>query len=343
MSVKLPGVRGRSNKVHNNQTKTKLNEKGFTTMAFVIIPDTGCDLTKDLRERFGIEDYTRGIMYFPDGHEEFSSLDWEKFTAEEYFTSMKGRNVLYKTASVPVGEYERVFEKYLSQGIDVLSISLSSGLSTSYNESLNVAKDMMAKYPGRTIKCVDSMRYSTALALLVIKACEKKSAGASLEETFDFIEGFKKNIHQMGFMDDLFFLTKTGRVSNFKALMGTMVGVTPLADFNAKGMSEVLTKAKGRTPAIKATIEYMKAIITDPQDQIIFVAHTLRKEHAQMLVDLIKKEFNPKEVILNDVGMACGANIGPGLCSAYFIGKPMSETMEEERALLTECVAKTKK
>lgn len=312
-------------------------------MSFVIIPDTGCDLTKDLRERFGIEDYVRGVIYFEEDKAEMSSLDWEKMTAEEYYKSMKSLKAPYKTASVPIGEYERVWSKFLEQGHDILSISLSSGLSTSYNESLIVAKDMMAKYPGRTIKCVDSMRYSTSLALLVIMACEKKNSGASLEETVAYIEKEKTTIHQMGFMDDLKFLTKTGRVSNFKALMGTLVGVTPLADFNSKGMSEVLCKAKGRPAALKATIEYMKKIIVNPENQIIFVAHSLRKEHAEQLVADIKATFKPKEVILNDVGMACGANIGPGLCSAYFTGKPMSESMEEERAILAQCVEATKK
>lgn len=312
-------------------------------MSFVIIPDTGCDLTKDLRDRFGIEDYVRGVIYHQDGHDELISLDWDKITPEEYYQSMKGHNVLYKTASVPFAEYERAWGKYLEQGIDVLAISLSSGLSASYAEACNYAKDMMAKYPGRTVKVVDSMRFSTSLALLVMMAAEKKNSGATLEETFDYIEEKKKTIHQMGFMDDLFFLTKTGRVSNFKALMGTLVGVTPLADFNNKGMSEVLTKAKGRPQAVKATVEYMKRIIVAPEEQVVFVAHSLRKEHAEMLVDLIKKEIKPKEVILNDVGMACGANIGPGLCAAFFTGKPMSETMEEEKAIITECVAATKK
>ena len=46
---------------------------------------------------------------------------------------------------------------------------------------------------------------------------------------------------------------------------------------------------------------------------------------------------------MNDVGMACGASIGPGLCSAYFIGKPMSDNCEEEKAILNEIVANLKK
>ena len=312
-------------------------------MSFAIIPDTACDLDKKLRDRFGIEDYMRGTIYYPDGHSELISLDWEKMTPDEYYSSMKGHNALYKTASVPMGEIKEVFEKHLNKGEDILSISLSSGLSTSFNETELVAKELREKYPERKILCVDSLRYSTALALLVIKGCEKRNEGASIEETYEYLNDLKWSIHQMGFMDDLYFLAKTGRVSNFKAFFGTLVGVAPLADFNKKGVSEVLAKAKGRKQAVKATIEYMKKIIVDPEDQIIFIAHSLRKEFADMLAEDIKETFHPKEIIMNDVGMACGASIGPGLCSAYFIGKPMSDNCEEEKAILNEIVANLKK
>ena len=44
---------------------------------FAIITDSSCDLTQDLRERFGVEDYLRGILVFPDGHQDRADLDWK--------------------------------------------------------------------------------------------------------------------------------------------------------------------------------------------------------------------------------------------------------------------------
>ena len=135
-------------------------------------------------------------------------------------------------------------------------------------------------------------------------------------------------------MDDLFFLVRTGRISNVKAFFGSLVGVNPMADFNEKGVSEVLAKFKGKKAALDAVIKYMKGTITDPENQIIFVAHSNRPEAAEKLAAMIKAEFNPKEIIINTVGMACGANIGPGLCAAFYEGKPISHDMAEEKALM---------
>ncbi len=309
---------------------------------FVIIPDTSCDLTKDLREKYNIPDYLHGILYYPDGKEELSSLDWENISAKDYYDSMKGRKALYKTATPLVGEVYEVFEKYLKQGKDILSISLSSGLSSIYENNVKVASDLMEKYPDRKIICIDSMRYSTALALLIMEASKKQAEGCSIEEVADYINETKHTIHQIGSMDDLFFLVKTGRVSNFKALFGQMVGLNIIADFNQHGMSEVIGKIKGQRDAIDAFLEYMKQTAVDIENQTVFVAHTNREAAAKLLRDKIKERFNPKEIILNTVGTACGATIGPGLCAAFYKGRPTSKDMVCEKDIMEKIIESQK-
>lgn len=305
-------------------------------MSFVIIPDTSCDLTRPLRDRFDIPDYIKGVVYFPDGHSEYADLDWDHHSPTDYYKSMSGRKMIYKTACAPAGDILEVFEKQFKAGNDILCITLSSALSGTYQTCEMVKNQLLEKYPERKIICVDSMRYSTALSLLLILASQKKAEGATLEETADYIEKIKHRIHQIGPMDDLFFLCKTGRISNFKAFFGTLVGINPMADFNRKGLAEVLGKCKGKKAALDAVIKYMRATIENPQEQIIFVAHSDRLAAANLLREMIIKEFNPKEVIINDIGMACGASVGPGLCAAYYYGKEISEDMEPEKAIMKE-------
>lgn len=305
---------------------------------FVIIPDTSCDLTKDLREKYGITDYLHGILYHPDGREEILSLDWDTMTPKQYYDSMKGRKALYTTATPQLGEILEVFEKHLKEGKDVLSISLSSGLSASYSNCVKIAQELKEKYPNQKIICIDSMRYSTSLALIVIEACIKRNEGMSIEEVADHINKIKNTIHQIGSMDDLFFLVKTGRVSNFKAFFGQMIGLNIIADFNEKGMSEVIGKIKGQRDAIDAFIEYMAETAVDIQNQTVFVAHSNRESAAKLLAEKIRERFSPKEIILNPVGAACGASIGPGLCAAFYQGKPISKDMVDEKTLMDKII-----
>ncbi len=305
---------------------------------FVIIPDTSCDLVRSLRERFGIDDYISGYVYFPDGRSETSDLDWEKYNPKDFYESMTDKKTIYKTACAAVGEIMETLEKYLKNGKDVLCITLSSGLSGTYQTCEIVKNDLAKKYPERKIFCIDSLRYSTAIGLLAIMAAQKRAEGASLEETVQFIEENKHSIHQIGPMDDLFFLCKTGRISNFKALFGTLVGINPMADFNRNGLSEVLGKFKGKKAALSAAIEYIRETITDPENQILFVTHSNRPAVAETMKEMIIKEFSPKEVIISNVGMSCGASIGPGLCAAFYKGAPVSEGLEREKAIMNKII-----
>ena len=310
---------------------------------FVIIPDASSDLTRELRERFHIPDYVRGTFYMPDGTEATADLDWELMDPVTFYKSMSGpQRVLYKTATAQRKNILKTYEKQLMAGKDILAVTLSSGLSGTNQVCRKIAEELMEKYPERKIVVVDSLRYSTALSLLVIMASQKQQEGATLEETAEYLEQNKHRIHQIGPMDDMFFLVKTGRVSNFKAFFGTLVGINPMADFNRKGMSQVLGKFKGKRNAFDAVIEYVRGTIENPQDQIMFVAHSNREQAAEVLAQRIREEFNPKELIINHVGMSCGASIGPGLCAVFYHGREVSEDMVEEQALMNRIIENQK-
>lgn len=301
---------------------------------FVIIPDSSSDFTKDLRDRFGVPDVLRGMVYFPDGHAEACDVDWEKYNPKDFFESMRSKKVIYKTATAPTGDIKTLFEKHLKEGKDIISLSLSRALSGTHSLCEMAKKELLKQYPDRKIYCLDSNGYSGSMVVLIIMALKLKEQGASIDEVAQYIEKTKYCIHQMGSMDDLFFLVKTGRISNFKAFFGSLMGINPMADFNREGLSQVIHKFKGKKAAFDATLEYIKKTIIDPQDQIIVVCHSNREQQAQLLAQRIRDEIKPKEVIINHIGMSCGPSIGPGLCAAYYYGTEISEGLENEQKIM---------
>jgi len=301
---------------------------------FAIIADSSCDLTKDLRKRFGVDALIRGIVYKPDGTQILADVDWETITPENYYRSMQGRKVLYKTATPPIGEIREVFEKFLKDGRDILSISLSTGISGTFQIVQNTANELLQEYPDRKIICVDSLRYASAEGLLVSLACQKRDSGAKIEETAEYLNTIKHTIHQIGPLDDLFFCAKTGRITNAQAFFGTLIGVNSFADFSNKGLSAILGKVKGKRAAFDVTVEYVKKTIKNPKEQIIFIAHSDREENAKLLAQELKNTLNPKDVIINPIGMSCGSSIGPGLYAAYYLGDPISDDEVSERKIM---------
>lgn len=305
---------------------------------YVILTDSSTDLTKDLRERFGIDDYLPGNITFPDGHNEDSTLDWESISPQDFYTSMS-KDSMYSTGIKGLEVQEAFFEKYLEQGKDILNISLSHALSNTYDSCRKAASNLQEKYPDRKIICVDSLRYSGGDGLLCSLAGDMKKAGKTIDEVAQWLEENKHRCHQTGTVDDLKFLAKMGRCSNVSAFMGSLINIKPIAEFNRDGMNQIITKVTGYKKLFSAMIEYMKATI-EPEPKRIFVSHTYRKAQWLQIQELIKENFPTAEIIPTTVCMANGSSIGPGMVVAFYMGKEISEGLVEETKILEDIKAK---
>ena len=300
---------------------------------FVIIADSSCDLTKEQRARYGVADYIPGVLTHPDGRSDHADLDWENISYEKFYGSLKSKNVFFKTAAPSPAFVAEHFEKYLSECSDVLYIALSSGLSATYAQASKVAEEVNEKYENK-VYVVDSLKYSGGIGMLIDKANKLRAEGSSAAEVAAFLDEYKFRIHQIGPMDDLFFLKKMGRVSGMAAFMGTLISLKPLADFNRKGMNYVIAKVKGYNKAVRASIEYIKALADNIEEQDIFITNSMRDEQAEEIKKLVESELHPKSIEMVHVGQSCGASIGPGLVAVFFVGAPLTEDLAKESELL---------
>ena len=304
---------------------------------FVIIADVSCDLNKEIRNKYNI-DYLKGHLTLPSGEDIYSTLDWENISRDSFYSQLKNKKKTFTTSPASIEETKIKFKEYLDKGIDVIYIALSHALSGSYNFAMQAKKELEDKYPNRKIEIIDSLRYSTSLGLIAIYASIYKKEGHDFDSTVKYINSLKNKVHQMGPMDDLFFLSRKGRITNAKAFFGTLVGIKPLGDFDNEGRTTILNKAKGIKQAIDFTIKYIKKSIVNPENQILFISHTDRKENATLILERIKKEIKVKEIILVECLPSSAINIGPGLAACFFLGKDVSKNMEEEKRITSEVI-----
>ena len=306
--------------------------------SYAIIPDTCCDLSSEFRARFEVDGYLKWYMSTPYSNDVEGSIDLSTPELDEFYALLKKNKTGYNTSPCSVDAIVSYFEPFLQQGKDVLAISLSGKLSAMYNFMLNAKKILYEKYPGRKIIPVDSMKYSTAQGLLTIKACGLRAEGYTIEQNAEKLEKIKKTIHQMGSLDDLFWLASKRRISHAKALFGTLAGIKVLGDFDSDGMVSPIAKISGYKKAQKTIIEYIKKTIKSANEQIIFVAHSARLEQAEILASRIKEEIKPKEVIVCNIYPINGINIGPGLFAAYYFGTEITD-LKYEKEIINEIIS----
>lgn len=302
---------------------------------FVILADVTCDLSAQIREQFGIEDYIQGHVHFSDGRDFNTTLDWSHISGEEFYKALSNAKLEVSTAPASPEEYYCVFTKYAKEGIDILSMSISSQISSTYNVAVQAAKRVKEEYPDCHIYCFDSYKMSGAFGLLVMEAATMKKEGCSMDQVVQWLEQHKHHVHQMGPIDDLIFVARRGRITMGKAIMGSFAGVKPMGDCTREGYVSVLTKAKGMNKALDLTVRYLDKMVSEKGRKYVLISHSNRLEYAKKLKTMIEDRLQIETVYLSDVFSGCGTNIGPGMVAVYFFGDELTEGLTKEKEMMT--------
>jgi DegV family protein with EDD domain len=307
--------------------------------SYAIFADVSGDLNPEVRTRFEVDGYIKSFISTPDENDIEARCDLTDAEIDAFYVSLKANQKKYKTSSSSVEKVVESFETFLQQGKDILALAISSALSATYNIMVCAQKIVEEKYPERKVMVIDSMKYSLGLGLLTVKACELRAGGCTIEQNAERLEKLKKTLHQMGPIDDLFWVASKGRISHAKAFFGTIAGIRALGDFGPEGMVATLAKVSGHKKAHKATVEYIKKTIISANEQVIFIGHTARREHAEILASMIKEEIKPKDVIISNVYPMSGINIGPGMLAAFYFGTEITD-LKHEKEIIDEITSK---
>ena len=305
---------------------------------YIILSDVTCDLSEEIRTRFNIEDYITGHVQFSDGRDFKTTLDWSNISHDDFYKTLSNKKIEINTAPGSPEEYYVMFKKYAEQGYKILSMSISSKISSTYNVALNAAKRVMSEVPNSEIYAFDSLRMSGALGLLVINAHILKNEGKSFNEVIEWLESNKNKVHQMGPIDDLIYVARRGRITMGKAIMGNFAGVKPMGDCTHDGYVSVMTKVKGINKALDLTAKYFDKVVVNPKEQVVLISHSNRLEYAQKLREIILSNTEVKDILISDVFSGCAPNIGPGMVGIYFLGNEISEDLALEKEILNELV-----
>ena len=301
---------------------------------YVILTDVTCDLSPEIRDHFGMTDYIHGYVSISDGRDLKTRLDWSLISREDFYNCLGNRQMKVSTAPASPEEYYQIFTKYAEEGYDILSISISSKISSTFGVAVGAADRVKAEHPDCALYCLDALRMSGSMGLLVCYALEMQKQGATMQEVIDWLESNKMRVHQMGPIDDLIFVARRGRISMGKAIMGSFAGVKPMGDCNRDGYVTVLTKAKGMKKALTATVSYVGEVATDIENQYLIIVHSNREAYAETLREKLETTLHPKGIFVSDSYSASGTNLGPGMVAVYFLGDEVTEELTREKEIM---------
>jgi DegV family protein with EDD domain len=285
-------------------------------MRFAVFTDTSANLPTPLAREKDIT--VLPFSYIIEGVA-CRCLDTEAFDGGQFYGAIR-QGTKVDTSLIPPGIFDEGFRPVLRQGRDILFVSMSSGVSGSYASSLAAAEQLRREFPERRILCLDTLGASLGEGLLALRAAELRDRGVGLQETFEALEDMKAGMCQVFTVDDLMHLRRTGRLSNAKALIATVLDIKPLLKGDQDGRIVSFEKARGRRRSIEAIAAAYDRLVENAKDQIIGVAHADCPEDAQTLIALLKRRHPPKDVMLVDYEPVTGSHVGPGALALFFMG-----------------------
>ncbi len=285
--------------------------------SYKIFVDLSADITDEITKKYNI-----GFMpmnYSIDDKEYLS----DKFLTEEemkrFYQDMKDGKVT-KTSQITPFMYKELLKENIENKDKILYFSLSSGLSSTYNNAKLVEEELEENNSDFKFKVVDSLGATGGIGLLAEIAAINRENGMSLEDNYRFMVELAKRGEYWFYVDDLKYLKRGGRVSASKAFIATTLNIKPIMSINDEGKLFGFGKKIGKKLAAKALVEkYFET--RDEKYSTIYVCHGDDIDSANYVKKLILEKDSNVNIRMTQICPVIGAHSGPGTVALCHIGK----------------------
>ena len=282
----------------------------------VITSDSTTDLGAALIERYNVSIIPLGVTL---GDKTYS--DGVDITPDDIYEYHSKTGELPKTTAANVGECIDFFRPFAEAGKTVIHFTLSSQMSSTYNNTCLAASEF------ENIFVVDTANLSTGGGLLVVAAAEMANAGLEVKEILEKIEELKPCVDASFVIDKLDYLHKGGRCSAVAVLGANLLKLKPCIEVK-NGAMGVGKKYRGKYSDV--TKEYAIERLGDGSDidlDRVFVTHAgCDEEIVEGVVETVKKALPFKEVFVTRASSTISAHCGKDTLGVLFIRKhPIAE------------------
>lgn len=279
-----------------------------------LFSDMGADIPVEIAKKYKIQIFN---MMVTDGENEYTlNSDIDKY---KLFENM-AKGIDYKTSQVSYKEFYDVFKSEILDENEIIYISLSSGLSGTFNTANMVKNDLLDEFPNAKIHIIDSLGASFGYGALTIKVAKMIENEESLEEILKYIDFYKNHINYIFTVDDLTYLYRGGRLNKAKFILGNLLNICPILDISKEtGKLNFFDKVRGHKAFKKKVIDIVKKKSDCLDKQTIVILQGDCMDKANELKELLTKEFNNSDIIITGVDAVIGCHTGPSILAMVYL------------------------
>ncbi len=282
-----------------------------------IFVDLSADIDNKIIEKYDIKFIP--MNYTIDDKEYVSNLYLKDIEMENFYNEMRAGKIT-KTTQITPFQYVEFLKEYAEKGENILYITLSSGLSNTYNSALLAKQELEDDYPNFKMMVVDSLGATGGIGVLAEIAAKNRESGMSLEDNFKFMDNIRHNLRHWFFVDDLKYLKRGGRVSGSKAFIAATLNIKPIMCTSEEGKLISIGKKIGTKRAAMAIVDkYFET--RDENYNIIYISHGDDIDSANLIKRLLLEKDKSLNIYITQICPVIGCHSGPGTVALCHIAK----------------------
>ena len=291
---------------------------GGRTMSYLIYSDVSLDIDKDFAAS---HDIGYVPMEYVLGEETFYCKEPESDEMMHDFYEKLRNKIKTQTSQITPNHYMELFEPLVKEGKSLIYLSLSSGLSNTYESALLAVQNLKADYDNVNIEVIDTYSATGGMGLLVESAFANMEAGMSLEENAEWLRKHALKVNLWFKVEDLMYLKRGGRVSAATAVMGTALNIKPILRINTEGRLETIDKKRGNKMAFKGLIEKFENSFDPSVGNVVYICGADCMQDAEALKGMLLEKFPDLTVRVTMLSPIIGAHTGPDMLALIHYGK----------------------
>lgn len=272
--------------------------------------DSCSSITKEQALKLGVD--VIPVTFTLEGKDYVPTKD-DIISYEDFYEKLENK-VFCKTTSINPSTFIEAFTPYLKDGYDIVFISLSSGLTASYN-NFNTAKGILADDFNNQLYAIDPRSGSLGNMFSIVEACRMRDEGKSALEIYEALSPNKLNVESLFTIGSLDHLRRGGRLSKLSAVVGTILHINPIIRASEEGKLQEDKKHRGRRKALNDLVE--RAMNNAMENTTIYIAYTNCKPEADEMKATIESKTNFK-VEMGYIDYTMGSHCGPRTIAVFY-------------------------
>lgn len=288
-------------------------------MSYEIFADVSIDIDMEMAKKYDVK-YVP--MEYVLGNDTFYCTEPESNEMMHHYYEKLRHKMETRTSQITPFHYVEIFEPLVKEGKAILYLSLSSGLSNTYESALMAAKQLSEDYENVQIEVIDSLGATGGMGLLIESACRNREAGMSLQENAAWMRANANKVNLWFKVEDLMYLMRGGRVSATTAVLGTALNIKPVLNVNAAGKLDTVAKKRGNKLAVKYILEQFESGFDPAFGNVVYISCADCMKDAEELKKMVLEIRPELEVRITMLSPIIGAHTGPDMLALIYYGTP---------------------